>query len=523
MKTRLAVGSFLVACAIFAILRNAEADPAILSETAYPSVAWKDFSPTIDLSSPPALRQTESIDLWDGMIFAKDRVVLPLRTAGGRVLWSWEPGKLPVRSEIQGDIQSIAYDDGKDEILILTTNKLLFLRRSSLAILRETPTSIQASDMGVSGKSLIARKRNDFTVYSLPDLQKLRTFSGPQAQFTQNKDPQRAIYLADGTILLNSTYWGAKLLRFHPDRPEIAREESISIPHRALLRFASTGKEDFVSFDPLTSTYAAYRYANGHYYEMTKGMQEFENFSAVRWAPREQNLKIEVVIETDASAKLAELLVLLPPLETYSQTLSGEALVQGSEIIRDRHGNRYAKLFVRLEAGVSRVIVYAATLRRYLFQADLTRFEDQLSRRQYPGFLKNYTADYKEFEIHNPIVESKKQEILSQAGASSRLFLEKTLSAAAAIPYKGDGRFDPAPVIISQNHGTYIFHKRDFARKRSTRENRLGLAASGGRHRIQSQDSGNVASWIWLDPDGIAQPSARSRNHIRSISGFRCL
>ncbi|HMZ38403.1 MAG TPA: hypothetical protein PLD60_17295, partial [Leptospiraceae bacterium] len=123
MKTRLAVGSFLVACAIFAILRNAEADPAILSETAYPSVAWKDFSPTIDLSSPPALRQTESIDLWDGMIFAKDRVVLPLRTAGGRVLWSWEPGKLPVRSEIQGDIQSIAYDDGKDEILILTTNK----------------------------------------------------------------------------------------------------------------------------------------------------------------------------------------------------------------------------------------------------------------------------------------------------------------------------------------------------------------------------------------------------------------
>ncbi|HNN75455.1 MAG TPA: hypothetical protein PKN93_12455, partial [Leptospiraceae bacterium] len=254
-----------------------------------------------------------------------------------------------------------------------------------------------------------------------------------------------------------------------------------------------------------------------------KGMQEFENFSAVRWAPREQKIKMEVIIETDASAKLAELLVLLPPGETYSQTLSGEALVQGSEIIRDRHGNRYAKLFVRLEAGVSRVIVYAATLRRYLFQADLTRFEDQLSRRQYPGFLKNYTADYKEFEIHNPIVESKKQEILSQAGASSRLFLEKTLSAAAAIPYKGDGRFDPAPVIISQNHGTYIFHKRDFARKRSTRENRLGLAASGGRHRIQSQDSGNVASWIWLDPDGIAQPSARSRNHIRSISGFRCL
>ncbi|HNL01578.1 MAG TPA: hypothetical protein PKJ30_10745, partial [Leptospiraceae bacterium] len=61
MKIKLAVGSFLVACAILAVRRNAEADPAIIAETAYPSVAWKDFSPTLDLSSPPALRQNESL------------------------------------------------------------------------------------------------------------------------------------------------------------------------------------------------------------------------------------------------------------------------------------------------------------------------------------------------------------------------------------------------------------------------------------------------------------------------------
>ncbi len=452
---------FAVCAALLPQLSHSE--PQIIAEEAYPAVAWRDENPGQPIS-PPALEPDETVDLWDAAAGSGDTIVLPVKKGSGRVLLVCTPGTTR-RIALQSGDAVAAIDRSAAEIVVFQGKKLSFFDLKTLERKRElaVPFGASRTDMAVNGSQWTLRRGASFKVYSLPDFTEVFAFNAPDSP--DGKEPQRAVYLSDGSILVNSTYWGARFVRFRPGSPserglDPGRSETILIPHRALLRFVETAPNQFAAFDPLTNTYGAYRYARGAYVELTKGLQVFGDWAAVRSSPREQTLSYRVSIKPEQNADSSELLVLLPPRETYSQSISDEKLPADASIIKDRHGNRYAKIPAgQLAAGVTKEIeVYRARIRRYMFRADLDSFEDQLSRRSYPSFLNSYTVDFREFDITNPIVKSTTDRIARSAGSSASIFLKKTLDAAAAIPYKSDGRFDPAPVIITQNHGSCTEH-----------------------------------------------------------------
>jgi len=317
------------------------------------------------------------------------------------------------------------------------------------------PSSVRAGswvDSGIRSNEWTIRQGDAFTVYRLPTLEKIREFSAPNSA----KGAQRAMFLSSGDILLNSTYWGAILKRFTPGSP-VATEEQPPVPHRALLRMAQMNESQFVVFDPLSATMISLENHGSVWSALSSGTQVFGNWTAVRTDPREGRMRATLTGKAKADGDL-KVLIALPPGETYSQEIKNERFISGSAMRYDRFGNRLLEITIPVRAGEEKNIeLYSGDITRYSISVDLNAFRASISDFDTPTNANLFLADHTTYALHDPTVEAKRNELRNGTNDYLEL-LRRTMIYSNSIPYKSDGRFDPAPVVIRQNHGACTEH-----------------------------------------------------------------
>jgi len=443
---------------IFAILICCS--PLVLSSeepqvSAYPQIAWKDLEVPIDFTNAPQIAANEEVDFWESIVYAKDRIVLPVKVKDGkRRLLVWKPGNEAARLDLPSALVTVAYSAADDQIVVWSGDQIYFFDRSSLSKSKEksAPTSMRGwTESGIRSGEWTLRQGDRFTVYSLESLKVIREFSSPD----DAKGSQKAIFLSNGQILLISTYWGAVVRRFSSGDKK-SRSESINVSHRSLLRLAQMDDSGFVVFDPLTNTMVCLTASNGAWSVITRGTQIFGDRKAVRFDPLTGTLRSILKVKAKTDTKIRVLLA-LPPQDTYSQRIRNDHFPEGSLIKYDRFGNRLLEIETSLNAGEERSMeLYSATITRYSVSIDLTKFDTRFDHLQPPDLANLYLDDYATYAIHDPAISAKRDELRGSPDDYAQ-FLKQTQIFSNSIPYKS-GRFDAAPVVVKRNNGACTEH-----------------------------------------------------------------
>ncbi len=149
-------------------------------------------------------------------------------------------------------------------------------------------------------------------------------------------------------------------------------------------------------------------------------------------------------------------IVLLPPALTAAQELAEEKLPPGAEVRHDRDGNR--ALFVpvsHLEPDREHSIgVYRAKIRRYRIDVDLSRFRTPLATWRAPEELRVHTENLPQLLIEDPEIRGTRERLRARSETLEDYAREAFLEVRRRMRYHSDGRFDPAPVVLKQGHGT---------------------------------------------------------------------
>ena len=447
-----------------------------------------------------------------GLVVVRDRVIYAAKweSDGGKTagLWVHGPKDGPGRRvATEGDVLGLAHaaDDGL--LYVRTAERILVLGAEDL-IERSRYDFERANswtDLAIHGGRLVALSRN-----------RLRFFD-PATGRALGESPQlplsrtQRVLSCGGRLFLWSSYSGARLYSYNIESQAMGAAMPVDAPHRALFKLACHQGSPAV-FDPGTGIHASFHEFAGRFVRRGLGLSVLPDGGALRSRPRHDEITYELRVKPSKDAIGARALVLLPPKSTIIQDLEDEQFPKASEIILDRDGNRGLSVELPAQrAGVPfALVVYRARLTRYRVDVDLTRYRTGL-RATLPDELRPYTVDIPQLLIADPEITQTRDRLLSGAATMEDYATAAFREVKTRLHYKGDGRFDPAPVVLKQRHGscteyTYalmaLFRSAGIPARMAW--NHLGQTEPRFNHKIPELWHPNLG---WIPAEALAPPA----------------
>ena len=421
------------------------------------------------------------------------------------------------RVELGESVVGLATAPGAQALYVRTTKRLLVLDTGDLSQKSAQPFERTNSwaDMTVNGSLLILRQ-NRLRSYDLSN-------GGLKSESRELPLAKTQRVLAcGGRLFLWSSYSGARLFPYNAAANELLRPLFVAVKHRSLFRLACHQGTPAV-FDERAGTHVTLYEFAGRLVPRTEGLFVLPDGGALRSNPRRDALSFELHVDPSADSSGAHAIVLLPPKYTIGQEIVDEQFMKAAELRLDRDGNR--ALFVELPAlkqGVPfQLVVYRAKLVRYQVDVDLSRYKTAV-RQKPPTDLLHFTDDLPQLLLGDPEITNTKARLLSSAGSMEEYATSAFREVKSRLHYKGDRRFDPAPVVLKQGHGscteyTYalmaLFRSAGIPARMAW--NHLGLAEPSFNHKLPEFWHPNLG---WLPAEALAPPATTpGTTHARHL------
>lgn len=440
-----------------------------------PPLVWEDVK-AHDYSGIAPPREDENIEMADQALLVGSRLFWSGRTiqAGQegqndkkgspavifRDLQTGEAGRFAIPSPVLG----MAVDPARGHLALRLREALMWVDpRTGEETDRITlPLARNRQPVAFYGRRLLLLDENRLDTYDAETGQRLK-----QGSPLPMEKVQRAV--ACGThIYLWSSYGGSKVLIYDPAAPAAqAPELQAGVSHRLFWKMACVNdeKETLAVFDPPSAekaaTYVEFIRSADRLLAVVPGMQRISDGAAYRHSALQDRVTFTLRIRAEKDMPDGgEVAVTIPPSITTEQILTGETFPSNGDLRLDHLGNR--TLMLRVSAmrkdEVRDVVAYRADLKRYKVDFQIETAATSFSSLEVPPNLKIYLDDEPQYRIQDPYLVEIRQRLMKDAPTVESYANAVYREVRKRLVYKQDGRFDPAPTVLQNGHGSCTEH-----------------------------------------------------------------
>ncbi|MBW0435008.1 transglutaminase domain-containing protein [Leptospira yasudae] len=458
------IGSFIVLSVALSTLGS------LRSESAYSKLDWEvieqDDYPQI---TPPS--SDEKVRSFQGALIAGNWLLWPAILPGandkeshGILFRNLKNGEAK-RIDLGEPVRGLAWDRENDRIYARLKKEIAVLTSGNLEIKRRIPfvaTNSGWTSIGIFQGKLFAIQGNTFTFYDIETGNEIENKELPVSKVSQAyvcSDQEIFLWYSEGEYNLHSYNPLLNTVKDHYS----ARIDSKSAPKLAC-RGDRQGRSNSIGFalmDPEKNVYKNLVKVGDQLYPTSKGNQLLKRNLSYRFSPQKDKISFNVTVAAkEKDSPETELAVVIPPRETAYQILSEETVSKNGIFKEDDQGNR--TLIVKipaLSAGQSwSETVYSAKLTRFNIDSSLSSFKTSWEDWKVDRDWKQYLEDKSVYKIDDPGIVSVRDQLKSETSSVESYIQAVYKHITKNLVYKQDGRFDPAPVVLQNGHGSCTEH-----------------------------------------------------------------
>lgn len=449
------------------------------SESA-PPLIWEEVK-TTDYSIISPLREDETVQTGDQAILIGSRLFWSgtIGQSGQeegkgnpaliyRDLQTKESGRFAMPSAVLG----MAVDPARGHLALRLREAMMWIDpHTGEETDRITlPVSRNRQPVAFVGRRLLVLEENRLDTYDADTGQKLKE-GAPLPM-----DRVQRVIGCGSHLYLWSSYGGAKFIQVDAASPAAHPVEiKTSVSHSLLWKSACIDqeKETLGVFAPASALPSATPAAGGSaaYFAFLRvkdrlvpvmpGMQRLSDGAALRHSPRRDRVTFTLHIRSEKDMPAGgEVALTIPPALTTEQILSAESFPSKGDVKPDHLGNRTLFLPVpAMRKGEERdLVAYRAELVRYKVDFEIETASTPFQALHVPQGLKVYLEDEPQYRINDPYMADIRNHLQQDAHTVESYANAVYREIRKRLVYKQDGRFDPAPTVLQNGHGSCTEH-----------------------------------------------------------------
>jgi hypothetical protein len=424
---------------------------ASLYARSHDTLPWKDLPP---IEIPRVKKEAASFDTFSGALLTDRDLLLAAEKAGKPVILRYSQNGERREDIYTTAVRGFAFDPEKKEVFVRYRDEIQVLDSESLQVVRKFAFARTGgwADIAVYRGRLFALDSGKLQEFNIQTGQ----VSGTPLAVPLEK-PQR-ILSCGGQMFSWSSYSGAKLTEFIPGEASAPVVLSASVPHRAFFRVVCAGTSIGVA-DPINQVFTGFTRVGSQLVPAQAGTQTLEDGVALRHSPRTDDLSFVLSVRAESDMPLGRVAVVAIPPATAAMSIENESFAAEGEVREDESGNRL--FFVSLPAlrkgEEFKSEIYSARITRY--KLDFALKPDRLIKGFSPGrAMQMYLSDSAEYKMDDPLITSLRDEIRAKHPTIEGFMNGVYSEVRRRLVYKQDGRFDAAPVVLRQGHGSCTEH-----------------------------------------------------------------
>ncbi|XDD52217.1 transglutaminase family protein [Leptospira sp. WS92.C1] len=434
----------------------------LFADSAYPELVWEKVEsedyPQLVLPAPG-----EQVRTFQGALIAGNWLLWPAILPGesekeshGILLRNLKDGSAK-RLDLKEPVRGLAWDREKNLIYARLKKEIVVIENGSFEIQRRFPfvnTGSGWTSIGVFQEKLYSIQGNTFSFYDLENGVEIESKILPIAKVSQS------YACSDKEIFFWYTEGDKNLHSYNPLLNTIKDHFGVRIDSKLAPKLACrTG--GFAVLDPEKGIFKNLVRIGDQFYLTSKENQILKGNLSYRFSP--QRDKIQYTLSVTAKEKdspESEIAVAIPPKETAYQVLTDESVFNDGSFKEDQQNNR--TLFVKVPALSSgqtwTQTVYSAKLTRYNLDSGLSNFQTSWEDWKVPGKWKQFLEDNSVYKIQDPSIVSLRDQLRSESGSVEGYIRNVYKYITKNMVYKQDGKFDDAPVVLKNGHGSCTEH-----------------------------------------------------------------
>ncbi|RHX89330.1 transglutaminase-like domain-containing protein [Leptospira stimsonii] len=434
----------------------------IFSQSAYPVFDWETVANT-DYAQVAPPQSEEKVRSFQGALIAGNWILWPAILPGengkeshGLILRNFKNGDSK-RIDFGEPVRGLAWDKEKNQIFARLKKEIVVIDADSFETKRRFPfpaTNSGWTSLGFFQGKLFGIQGNTFTFYDRENGNEIESKEVPVSKIAQ------AYACSEKEIFLWNNDGDFNLHSYNPILNSIKDRFSVKIDGKLAPKVTCRGK-DFALMDPEKGYYQNLIKIGNQFYPVVPGNQILKGNLSYRFAPKKEKISFSLTVSAkEKDSPESEIAVAIPPKETASQTLSEESVSKFGSFQEDAQGNR--TLFVKipaLSAGQSWTeVVYSAKIERFNLDSGLSNFntswEDWKVDRKWNQFLEDKSV----YLINDPGITSIRDQLKAESSSVEGYIQAVYKHITKNLVYKQDGRFDAAPTVLQNGHGSCTEH-----------------------------------------------------------------
>ncbi len=405
----------------------------------------------------------EKVRSFQGALIAGNWILWPAILPGengkeshGLILRNFKNGDSK-RIDFGEPVRGLAWDKEKNQIFARLKKEIVVIDADSFETKRRFPfpaTNSGWTSLGFFQEKLFGIQGNTFTFYDRENGNEIESKEVPVSKIAQ------AYACSEKEIFLWNNDGDFNLHSYNPILNSIKDRFSVKIDGKLAPKLTCRGK-DFALMDPEKGYYQNLIKIGNQFYPVVPGNQILKGNLSYRFAPKKEKISFSLTVSAkEKDSPESEIAVAIPPKETASQTLSEESVSKFGSFQEDAQGNR--TLFVKipaLSAGQSWTeVVYSAKIERFNLDSGLSNFntswEDWKVDRKWNQFLEDKSV----YLINDPGITSIRDQLKAESSSVEGYIQAVYKHITKNLVYKQDGRFDAAPKVLQNGHGSCTEH-----------------------------------------------------------------
>ncbi|TGK20652.1 transglutaminase-like domain-containing protein [Leptospira stimsonii] len=446
--------SFLILCLAFSF--------PLFPQSAYPAFDWETVENT-DYAQVAPPKGDEKVRSFQGALIAGNWILWPAILPGengkeshGVILRNFKNGDTK-RIDFGEPVRGLAWDKEKNQIFARLKKEIVVIDADSFETKRRfsfPATNSGWTSLGFFQGKLFGIQGNTFTFYDRENGNEIESKEMPVSKIAL------AYACSEKEIFLWNNDGDFNLHSYNPILNSIKDRFSVKIDGKLAPKLTCRGK-DFALMDPEKGYYQNLIQIGNQFYPVVPGNQILKRNLSYRFAPKKEKISFSLTVSAkEKDSPESEIAVAIPPKETASQILSEESVTKFGSFQEDAQGNR--TLFVQipaLSAGQSWTeVVYSAKIERFNLDSGLSNFntswEDWKVDRKWNQFLEDKSV----FLINDPGITSIRDQLKAESSSVEGYIQAVYKHITKNLVYKQDGRFDAAPTVLQNGHGSCTEH-----------------------------------------------------------------
>ncbi|TGN03237.1 transglutaminase-like domain-containing protein [Leptospira dzoumogneensis] len=432
----------------------------LASESAYSSMKWEAAEPKI--FSPSPLAPEEKIKSSQGSLLIGEDLYLPAnfpdtngKNTSGLLIRNIKTGA-GNRFDLKETVRGLAWDKEEDKIYVRLKKEIVVLQNGSLEIKKKIPfaqTGAAWGNIGFAQGKLFEIRENKLIFYEKETGSELeqKDLPLPKVSFSFDCSGKEIFfwYSKDGTNLHS----------YDPILNKIKNSFTVHLESKEAGRL-SCFKNDLIVLSPESEIYQNLIRIGNDYYPGKQENFVLKGNLSYRFSPSKDTLRFVLKIAPKENSPETEIAVAIPPQETSSQVLSEEKFHPNGKLTEDKQNNRTLIIPIpALSSGQTwEETVYSAKLTRYNIDSGLTNFRTSWEDWRVPSEWKQYLEDVSVYKISDPEIIRIRDELKSSSSNIEEYIQSVYRYIRKNMVYKQDGRFDPAPTVLQNGHGSCTEH-----------------------------------------------------------------